>query len=341
MSLLQVENLCVGFDVKPRGAWPWTPPDRLRAVEDMSFELAAGETLGIVGESGSGKSTLARAVIGTVPARSGRILWEGTDILALGAEPRRAMRRDMQMVFQDPLAALNPRMTVGQIIAEPLRTHLPKLGRAETRNRVGAMMERVGLLPGLVNRYPHEFSGGQCQRIGIARALILEPRLVVCDEPVSALDVSVQAQVVNMLRALQRDMGLAMIFIAHDLSVVRHISDRILVMYLGREMEEAPAGALIGDPRHPYTQALISSVPIPDPAAERARARPVLQGELPSALDPPSGCVFRTRCPRARESCAVPPVPVLRHGARHLVACPWHGPPAGPEAEAPAGKGGE
>ena len=228
------------------------------------------------------------------------------------------------MVFQDPLAALNPRMTVGDIISEPLLTHFPDTPRDEVRSRVQELMERVGLLPNLVNRYPHEFSGGQCQRIGIARALILKPKLLICDEPVSALDVSVQAQVVNLLRELQRDMGLSMIFIAHDLSVVKHISDRTLVLYLGRVMETADSRKLTTMPEHPYSQALISSVPIPDPVLEKARPRPILEGELPSPLAPPSGCVFRTRCPKVQISCAEE-VPALKDiGGNHLVACPFH-----------------
>lgn len=324
MNLLSVRELSVIFDVMPKGAWPWTKPDHLHAVSDMSFNIAPGEILGVVGESGSGKSTLARAIIGTVPASSGQILWEGQDLLTLSPRERRAHRRDVQMVFQDPLAALNPRMNVGQIIAEPLMTHKPQTSRAEARRMVGEMMERVGLLANLQNRYPHEFSGGQCQRIGIARALILEPRMLICDEPVSALDVSVQAQVVNLLKKLSRDMGLAMVFIAHDLSVVKHVSDRTLVMYLGRKMEESDAKTIVRAPRHPYTQALIASVPIPDPVRERARVRPVIEGELPSPMTPPSGCVFRTRCPKAKPDCAES-VPKMEHPApNHVVACPYH-----------------
>ena len=324
MTLLSVRDLTVTFGITPRGAWPWTPENKLHAVSDLSFDLAEGECLGVVGESGSGKSTMARAVIGTVPASGGEILWNGQDLRRMGARERRRHRREVQMIFQDPLAALNPRMTVGEIVAEPLRTHEPELKRDEVRRRVGEMMERVGLLPNLVNRYPHEFSGGQCQRIGIARALILRPKLVVCDEPVSALDVSVQAQVVNLLKKLQREMGLSMIFIAHDLSVVKHISDRTLVLYLGRQMEQAPGKALIRDPRHPYTRALIASVPIPDPALEAARVRPVLEGELPSPMNPPSGCVFRTRCPIAKPDCAHGVPPLIEAGPGHVVACPYH-----------------
>lgn len=324
MSLLQVRDLDVTFDIVPRGAWPWTPPLKLQAVRDMHFDLEAGQTLGVVGESGSGKSTLARAIVGTIPASRGEILWDGTDLRKMSPRDRRRHRRDVQMVFQDPLASLNPRMNVGEIIAEPLVTHDDSISRRKARNRAAEMMERVGLLPNLVNRYPHEFSGGQCQRIGIARALILKPRLLICDEPVSALDVSVQAQVVNLLKGLQRDMGLSMIFIAHDLSVVKHVSDRTLVMYLGRKMEEAEARKLVRTPRHPYTQALIASVPIPDPAKEAARDRPVLEGELPSPTSPPSGCVFRTRCPKARADCADGIPPTIEAERDHLVACPYH-----------------
>lgn len=321
MSFLTVRDLQVTFDVSPRGAWPWTPPLKLHAVGGVSFDLAAGETLGVVGESGSGKSTLARALVGTVPVANGEVVWQGKDLMKMARSERRRHRRDVQMVFQDPLAALNPRMTVGQIIAEPLVTHEPDVKKDEVRRRVGELMERVGLLPNLINRYPHEFSGGQCQRIGIARALILNPRLVICDEPVSALDVSVQAQVVNLLRDLQRDMGLSMIFIAHDLSVVKHISDRTLVMYLGRAMETAEAATLTTAPRHPYTQALIASIPIPDPKLEKARKRPVLEGELPSPLAPPSGCVFRTRCPKATDICAGAPPEMRAVGPQHDLAC--------------------
>ncbi len=323
-AILSVQDLSVTFDVRKPGSWPWTPPRKLHAVSEMSFDLKPGECLGVVGESGSGKSTLARAIVGTVPSSNGKIVFEGADLANMDTRQRRVHRRDVQMIFQDPLAALNPRMTVGEIIAEPLITHEPKTPRKEIKARVRGLMERVGLLPNLINRYPHEFSGGQCQRIGIARALILKPKLVICDEPVSALDVSVQAQVVNLLMELQRDMGLSMIFIAHDLSVVKHISDRIIVMYLGRQMEIADSRTLTTAPEHPYSQALISSVPIPDPVLERARVRPILEGELPSPLAPPSGCVFRTRCPKVRASCAGDRPVMLDLGNGHSVACPFH-----------------
>jgi oligopeptide transport system ATP-binding protein len=277
--------------------------------------------LGIVGESGCGKSTLGRAILRLLEPSGGRVLWLGDDLGALDREAMRRRRRAMQIIFQDPLASLNPRMTIGDIIAEPLVTHERQLGRAEVRARVQAMMAKTGLSPQMINRYPHEFSGGQCQRIGIARAMILNPRLIVCDEPVSALDVSIQAQIINLLMELQRGFGLSLLFISHDLSVVRHISQRILVLYLGRMMELADRDSLYREPRHPYTKALISAVPIPDPKRERAKRRMVLGGDLPSPLDPPSGCVFRTRCPLAAEVCAreVPQVEQVHAG--HRVAC--------------------
>jgi oligopeptide transport system ATP-binding protein len=297
------------------------PAATLRAVDGVSFDLRPGETLGLVGESGCGKSTLGRAVLRLLPAAAGRVVWLGQNLEKLSAEEMRLKRREMQIIFQDPLASLNPRMTVGDIIAEPLRTFQPSLGGAEVKARVKEMMAKVGLLPNQINRYPHEFSGGQCQRIGIARAMINQPKLIVCDEPVSALDVSIQGQIVNLLMDLQRETGMALIFISHNLSVVRHISHRIMVLYLGRVAEMADRDDIYRNPRHPYTQALISAVPIPDPEVERNRRRIVLTGDLPSPLKPPSGCIFRTRCPKATELCAreVPPLEQIARG--HLVAC--------------------
>ncbi len=287
----------------------------------MSFDLRPGETLGLVGESGCGKSTLGRAVLRLLPHSNGRVVWLGRDLGELSSEAMRQRRQEMQIIFQDPLASLNPRMTVGEIIAEPLKTFAPELSGAEVKRRVQAMMARVGLLPQQITRYPPEFSGGQCQRIGIARAMINGPKLIVCDEPVSALDVSIQAQIVNLLMDLQRETGMALIFISHNLAVVRHISHRILVLYLGKVAELADRDELYRNPRHPYTQALISAVPIPDPDLERNRRRMVLTGDLPSPLNPPSGCPFRTRCPKATEICAREMPPLLPIAGGHEVAC--------------------
>jgi oligopeptide transport system ATP-binding protein len=319
-SLLSVDELRVHFPLVV-GGFLRRRHVVLKAVDGVSFALEPGETLGIVGESGCGKSTLGRAILRLLEPSAGRVLWLGDDLGALDAEAMRRRRREMQIIFQDPLASLNPRMTIGDIIAEPLVTHEPQLGRAEVRARVRGMMAKTGLSPQMINRYPHEFSGGQCQRIGIARAMILNPRLIVCDEPVSALDVSIQAQIINLLKELQRAFGLSLLFISHDLSVVRHISQRILVLYLGRMMELADRDSLYRRPRHPYTKALISAVPIPNPKRERAKRRIVLGGDLPSPLDPPSGCVFRTRCPLAVEICAreVPRIEEVHAG--HRVAC--------------------
>ncbi len=319
--LLQVKDLKVYFAIKPEGAMPWTKPLTLRAVDGVSFELKEGETLGIVGESGCGKSTLARAIISLVPTRGGKIVWLGQNLAGASKAEMRPHRKEMQMIFQDPLASLDPRMNIGEIIAEPLKTHFPRTSKAKVREKVADMMAKVGLLPNLVNRYPHEFSGGQCQRIGIARALILEPRMIICDEPVSALDVSIQAQVINLLKQLQDELGVALIFIAHDLSVVKHVSDRIMVLYLGNGVEIASSDELYEHPRHPYTRLLIAAVPIPDPEIELNREVVLIKGELPSPLDPPSGCVFRTRCPKARDKCAEqkPRMEQLSNG--HLVAC--------------------
>jgi len=315
--LLEISELGVHFPVRTG----WLGGRRtLRAVDGVSLQVAPGETLGVVGESGCGKSTLARAVLGLVPAATGRITVLGHDLSELDAAQGRALKRDLQVIFQDPLAALNPRMTVGDIVSEPLWTHRPDMARAAVRAEVREVLRRVGLTGRELNRYPHEFSGGQCQRIGIARALVLRPRLIVCDEPVSALDVSIQAQIVNLLMDLREALGLSLIFIAHDLAVVRHISDRVLVMYLGAVMEIADREHLYASPLHPYTRALIGSVPIPDPRAERARVREILSGDLPSPIDPPSGCRFRTRCRFAQPRCASEE-PELRQLGRGRVAC--------------------
>jgi peptide/nickel transport system ATP-binding protein len=317
-TLLSVNDVQVYFKSEQAGLFQ--PAQVLRAVDGISFELRAGETLGVVGESGCGKSSLARGILRLVELQAGRVCLLGENLGELDARRLRAKRKQMQVIFQDPLASLNPRMTVGEIIAEPLQTFAPDLSRAVRTERVAAMLLKVGLQLEHAQRYPHEFSGGQCQRIGIARALISEPELVICDEPVSALDVSVQAQIINLLMDLQRDTGLALIFIAHDLAVVRHISHRVMVMYLGRVVEIADRESLYAQPQHPYTQALISAVPIPDPKLESERDRSLLQGDLPSPLKPPSGCAFRTRCPLADARCAAER-PELRVVGDSQVAC--------------------
>ncbi len=319
--ILEVRDLKVYFDVRDAKAWPWTPSRTLKAVDGVSFDIRAGETLGVVGESGCGKSTLARAILNLIPATAGSIRWMGQEMNGASKRDWLAVRKDVQMIFQDPLASLDPRMTIAQIIAEPLRTHRPDMPDSEVMQRVQAMMLQVGLTQQQINRYPHEFSGGQCQRIGIARALVLEPKLIICDEPVSALDVSIQAQIINLLKELQKSMGLALIFIAHDLAVVKHISNRILVMYLGHEMEVAQKRALYASPRHPYTRALLSAIPIPDPVLERKKVIELLQGDLPSPINPPSGCVFRTRCPLAIARCAQEIPPLRRLDEQTEAAC--------------------
>ena len=319
--LLKVENLKVNFNVSSEGDMPWTKPKKLQAVNDVSFDLKRGETLGIVGESGCGKSTLARAIVKMVPAHSGKVIWLGNNLLELNKSQMRKHRKQIQMIFQDPLASLNPRMNIGEIIAEPLRTHYPKTPETDVKLRVRDVMNKVGLLDNLVNRYPHEFSGGQCQRIGIARALILKPKLIICDEPVSALDVSIQAQVINLLMDLQEEMGLTLIFIAHDLSIVKHISTKIMVLYLGNMVELANSNNIYENPRHPYTQALISAVPIPDPKIEKQKDLILIEGDLPSPVNPPSGCVFRTRCQKAQEICSKEKPEFKEAATNHKVAC--------------------
>ena len=323
-TIMQVENLKVHFDVSSEGDMPWTKRKKLQAVNGVSFELKSGETLGIVGESGCGKSTLARAIISMVPAETGRVLWFGKDLLALQKTEMRKHRKEIQMIFQDPLASLNPRMTIGEIIAEPLKTHYPKTSKADIKARVEDVMNKVGLLENLINRYPHEFSGGQCQRIGIARALILKPKLIICDEPVSALDVSIQAQVINLLMDLQKEMDLTIIFIAHDLSIVKHISTKIMVLYMGNMVELAKSEDIYNHPRHPYTQALISAVPIPDPKIEKNKDLILIEGDLPSPINPPSGCVFRTRCKKAQDICSQEKPELKEAASSHEVACHFH-----------------
>jgi oligopeptide transport system ATP-binding protein len=319
-AILSVRDLRVHFAIRVGGILHGRYRD-IKAVDGVDFDLGPGETLGIVGESGCGKSTLGRAVLQLLEPTAGRVTWMDQDITGLKPAEMRDFRQDMQIVFQDPLASLDPRMTIGESIAEPLKAFNPRMAKDEVKETVREMMRRVDLLPQMINRYPHEFSGGQCQRIGIARAMILNPRLIVCDEPVSALDVSIQAQIINLLMRLQAEYRLSLLFISHDLSVVRHISHRIMVLYMGRVMEIADRDTIYGAPRHPYTRALISAVPLPDPDRERARKKTPLTGDLPSPLDPPSGCVFRTRCPLADARCSIE-TPALRElGPGHTVAC--------------------
>ncbi len=319
MNLLELQHLKVHFPVQ-RGLLG-RAKDFVRAVDDVSFSIAPGETVGLVGESGCGKTTLGRAVIRLVEPTAGRILFEGEDITALGGRELRARRRRFQMIFQDPYGSLDPRQTVSEIIGEALDIHRLALETGVRRRRIDALLQEVGLDPAHASRFPHEFSGGQRQRIGIARALAVEPRFIVCDEPVSALDVSVQAQIINLLQDLQRERGMAYLFVAHDLAVVKHISRRILVMYLGRIVESGEAKELCRAPKHPYTQALLSAVPVVDPDSKRPRM--ILSGDVPSPIHPPGGCPFHPRCPVAQARCReeVPPLRELpggRQAACHL-----------------------
>jgi peptide/nickel transport system ATP-binding protein len=318
-ALLRLTDLTKHFPTRRPGII--TRPDApVKAVDGISLEVRPGETVGLVGESGCGKSTAGRTMLRLLDPTSGTIEFAGEDVTTVEGHRLRQLRREMQMVFQDPYGSLNPRHTVGKIVAAPYEIQGIK-PEGGVRKAVQALMERVGLNPEHYNRYPHEFSGGQRQRIGVARAIALQPRLLVCDEPVSALDVSIQAQVINLLEDIQDEQGLAYVFVAHDLSVVRHISDRVVVMYLGKIMEEADRDTLYERPLHPYTHALLSAVPVPDPNHESRRERILLTGDLPSPQNPPSGCVFRTRCPKAQERCAVEvPLPIEREPG-HRVAC--------------------
>ncbi|MFO1039348.1 MAG: oligopeptide/dipeptide ABC transporter ATP-binding protein [Geminicoccaceae bacterium] len=316
-ELLKVDDLHTHFAVG--GTFLGTGGHVVRAVDGVGFGIAKGEVLGLVGESGSGKSTIGKTILRLLQPTSGRIEFAGQDITHLPRKALRPFRRRMQLVFQDPFASLNPRQTVGQILSLPLQVHEPGLGRAERRARVEGILDLVGLSASYASRFPHEFSGGQRQRIGIARSLVVEPEFLVADEPVSALDVSIQAQIVNLLLAVQARMALTILFITHDLAVVGHIADRVAVMYLGRLVELAPTRALFSNPRHPYTEALFRAAPIPDPTLRRPRL--TLKGELPSPLAPPSGCVFRTRCPYTEPRCAEAPPPLRNVGPAHLSAC--------------------
>lgn len=318
-TLLDINGLKMHFPVKSNGLLRRTI-GAVKAVDGLSFSVKRGETLGLVGESGCGKSTTGRAILQLHRPTAGTVSFDGTDLTKLKGEAMRQMRRKVQIIFQDPYASLNPRMTVGDIVGEPIRVHGLRTGK-EVRTRVEELLRVVGLNPYFINRYPHEFSGGQRQRIGIARALAVEPDFIVCDEPVSALDVSIQAQIINLLQDLQGQFGLTYLFIAHNLSVVKHISDRVAVMYLGKMVELAPSKELYANPMHPYTQALLSAVPIPDPEVEKHRQRIILQGDVPSPLNPPTGCHFHTRCPIVIDKCKAEDPPFQDYGGGHFVAC--------------------
>jgi oligopeptide transport system ATP-binding protein len=316
--LLQVMDLQVQFRVR-RGAWGRRT--LLRAVAGVTLQVHAHEALGVVGESGSGKSTLARAIVHLVAPSAGRIMWNGSDVVHLSAAERQQLRRDLAIIFQNPLASLDPRMLIAEVVGEPLRVHRGDLDAVARQRQAEQLLARVGLARDIANRYPHQLSGGQCQRVAIARAMIVKPRLLVCDEAVSALDVSIQAQIMALLRELKNDAGLALVFISHNLAVVRALCDRVLVLYLGRMMELAPTDLLYAQPLHPYTQALFAAVPIADPDIQRARLSSTIRGEPPSALAPPPGCVFQTRCPHAIEICRREVPEWQPAGAARYVAC--------------------
>ena len=315
-NLLEVKNLVKYFPV--RGGVFSRVRNYVKAVDGISFAVKPGETLGLVGESGCGKSTAGRSILRLIEPTSGEINFEGEDICELSNEELRKRRRQMQIIFQDPYASLNPRMTIGSIVGEPLTIHKVAKGQ-ERKDRVEQLLHRVGLRPEHIRRYPHEFSGGQRQRIGLARALALNPKLIIGDEPVSALDVSIQAQVINLLEDLQKDLGIAYVMIAHDLAVVQHVSDRIAVMYLGKIVELAEADELVSSPKHPYTEALLSAVPVPDPTVKTERI--LLKGDVPSPVNPPSGCRFHTRCPYKEDICEQEEPPMLEMSPAHTVAC--------------------
>jgi oligopeptide transport system ATP-binding protein len=319
-TLLKVRDLKMHFPIT-KGIVFQRQVGAIKAVDGINFDLYRGETLGLVGESGCGKSTTGRAILQLYRPTAGQVLFEGIDLTGVKGEDLRKMRRRMQMIFQDPYASLNPRMTVGSIISEPLEVHNIGSSKKERQDRVQELLRIVNLNPYFINRYPHEFSGGQRQRIGIARALAVNPSFIVCDEPISALDVSIQAQIINLLEDLQDEFGLTYLFIAHDLSVVRHISDRIAVMYLGKIVELAERDALYERPMHPYTQALLSAVPIPDPTIENHRQRIILEGDVPSPANPPKGCHFSTRCPRVMDICRQEEPPFNDYGGGHFAAC--------------------
>lgn len=316
-NLLEVRDLVKHFPIT-KGIIFSRQVGAVKAVDGVSFDIREGETLGLVGESGCGKSTTGRLILRLIEPTSGTVKFEGRDVLSLGKEQMRELRRNMQIIFQDPYASLNPRMTVGDIIGEPLMIHGIAKG-PERDKRVRELLEIVGLASYHAKRYPHEFSGGQRQRIGIARALAVNPKLIVCDEPVSALDVSIQAQVINLMQDLQEEFGLTYLFIAHDLSVVKHISDRVAVMYLGKIVELADKNELYDNPQHPYTKALLSAIPIPDPTVKRQRI--LLEGDVPSPINPPSGCSFHTRCPWAMDICKQKIPEFKNYGEDHFVAC--------------------
>ncbi len=319
VPLVEVRNLKKYFPIT-RGVVFQRRIGDIKAVDDVNFVIYKGETLGLVGESGSGKTTIGRTILRLHEPSGGEVEFDGKDLLALEPEEMRAMRRRMQMIFQDPYASLNPRMTIGTIVGEPLEVH-DGLKGDEKNERISELLELVGINPGLVNRYPHEFSGGQRQRIGVARALALNPDLIVCDEPIASLDVSIQAQVVNLLKELQDEFQLTYLFIAHDLSMVRHISDRMAVMYLGKFMELASGMQISSNPLHPYTKALMSAVPVPDPVVEETRQRILLEGDIPSPANPPIGCNFNTRCPIAEDICFQSDPEFREVKSGHFVAC--------------------